>query len=153
MSGPRISCLMNHWWYLYSLEMNGGHTLCYFMWVVFAQGEGFGTEAAAEVLGSSSTHGNYQPWDVCRTGFFWCRSVGLRLDFLVLVQWWWYKDCSNILTYTPCDDDKEWILIWVTVLSYSTSAELQWLPWTAGLKSKQKQFILISSLCSLNCAR
>lgn len=32
----RICCLMNHWWCLYSLEMNGGHVLCYFMWVVFA---------------------------------------------------------------------------------------------------------------------
>lgn len=27
---------MNQWGYLYSLEMNGGYTLCYFMWIVFA---------------------------------------------------------------------------------------------------------------------
>lgn len=36
MPGPRICYLMNHWCYLCSLEMSGGPTLCYLMWVVFA---------------------------------------------------------------------------------------------------------------------
>lgn len=85
---PRISCLMNHWWYLYSLEMNGGHTVCYFMWVVFAQSEGFETQAAAEVPGSHS------PMEFISLGM----SVGL--DFWVQIcrtearfpcAWCWYN--------------------------------------------------------------
>lgn len=155
---PGFAVLWNHWWYFYSLEMNGGHTLCYFTWVVFVHSL---RDVEQKLLL------NYlaviPPMEIIGLGMF----VGL--DFWIQIcrsearfpaAWCWYN----------ADDARIAPTSWLTPLvmmarsgplfrslCWATAHQLSCVPvfdfWVKKQTSKIKQLFLISFLCSLKCAR